>query len=366
MSESKFETKRRQAYINLRFLNEEVNRILFEDTEDTVSTALFGPTVRDAIAGGIVDELWVSIELLGKTPKFIKKLIVKHFVERLGEPISCDFYEMPEFFGKFEIKTKFGPKILYLWSTVIQLNWTCDNGMFQIKSPSFIGYYGIQNALETNEIHLAAPKEVTVDNVQQILLEGANITKKYGWVMSADSIQHLNRIVEKSKPLEEHSGYIYGFRAYSINAVGRLVGARGVSWNTSKLTVDCPDFLEHIKSAELCRGGDNYGADGHRTSHACGIHIYKDPIECLFTYDNGNANAVALVVAWGNIWEGERGYLAEHVRIERLWVFDTTKHPLAPDYEVAGGVVVGATRTDLMHDLFSRGVNPQTGNPLIN
>lgn len=174
-----------------------------------------------------------------------------------------------------------------------------------------------------------------------------------GWRISPDSMATIQRAFEKNKPLQEYNETILGFRAYNISSQGYLTGAQGVIWETPKLTVDCPQFREHIQDSESTVGGGARNDSGQNV-HGCGIYMYKDPTECVIYYGVGNKmHAIAAVVGWGDFWEGERGYRIEHARIEKLWVLG--QRPLRP-YKINGGVVMDCKIQDFFKDIYSTGL----------
>lgn len=316
------------------------------------SFLFFGPAVRESLMGGQFDE--IDLFIGGNT---VSKAFTASFAYYLISHVKLitDEEEKTDKLGAFQLKTQFGTEYkINVWFHRPGVIWSCDDVTFSLPNnkPQHSGSINIPTFTDVS-LQILNYDSITAENVIEHLKIGADLTTRYGWQMSTETLQKLNGIIESSKPLDMVYETITGFRSFNIDPNGKLQGFHSTIWDTAELEVDCPEFRVHIKESEETSGGSPITATGEY-GHGCGIYIYKSVMECLMNYAG---QAIAVVVAnGGDVWEGERGYRVEKARIEKLWVFRDSKFKLAPNYQVNGGVVVDCTRDEFLREVFSSGM----------
>lgn len=347
------DAKLRQSYVRLKPAMDEIKELVFYNKN--IGLIFFGSTVRDSIAGGLVNNYNIHVGVYNSD--YFGTLMQKDISARFPR-LESENDEKGNFLGKYSFKSKFGDKTFEIWTKIPSPNWSVDRGFFDGQYHTNIAW--VTNALTNKKITLFDSQKVNKDNYETVLKEGAQISVQYGLTIDEQSLAVINRIVDSLKPLEMFNETIYGFRSFKINRQGKLQGFYNAIWETAELEADCPDFRDHIKAAVVTDGGSAQTEDG-MSVHGCGIYIYKDLMECIMNYQ-GQALALC-VLNGGDFWEGERGFRAEKVRIEKLWVFKGAT--LNPTYEVVGGVMVDVSRTDAIKDILGLGLNIDTSNTLL-
>jgi len=317
---------------------------VYEALRDTVFLGednifdLTGAGVRDAIFGGVNPNNHYEVRFQIPANSFYRKLLENHLAKwQIGA-------------NKYKIVPKTGPIEFSFWTTPKFL-WNCDIGSFNLGD--YIAAPHIKEINKTKQIELINYHSVSkTSDAKEALNYGIELCQKYNWTIEEGTLKYLAGIIEQDAPLSEGQ-FVVGFRAYNIQH-GYLYGGAGNPWETAQLSVDCPNFRQHMRAAVETTGGEPIDSSGRRI-HGCGIYIYKDPAECVHYYGIGKSmNAIAAVVGWGDIWEGERGYRVEHSRIEKLWVFQDS--PQLRPYEINGGVIVNASLGDFYKDIYSTGL----------
>lgn len=301
---------------------------------------LSGVGVLDAYYGGFEQKFNVAHLVFLKYPWTLN--VLKYSLKDFQDPKNPDNYIFKGKNGDFTVsfKAEFVPI------------WSCEKILFTRS--------GGENFVSNDRISLLS-KPTTADEAKEFLAKGIKYCQRYGWAIEPHSLEILAKKIEFDQPFEVKEA-VLGFRAYSIEN-GYLKGGAGNLWITAKLSVDCPDFHQHINDSVSTVGGYSTSSDGAKI-HACGIYIYKDPTECVHYYGIGKKmNAIAAVVGWGDIWEGERGYRVEHSRIEKLWVMGDNVQ-LRP-YDIVGGVIVNAKLADFYREIYTSGLSIDSANSLF-
>lgn len=326
----------RDAVVRLAPIMEQVNEQVFDDYN--LGQQMFGDTVRNAVLGGIIDEINIQID----------KLSNDHHAFIFGKYLNAKFPTAVKFDDHvtFMMETKFGPQRVNLYNTLPIVYWNIDQGTYNghdyIQFPNDNSIQLIRNDLVKQS-----------DNPKAILQRGIELATKYGMTLDEYSIKLLAEQISAKEPPEHVNETIIGFRSYKINLFGYLVGSYGVSWNSETLTVDCPEFISHVKSA----GSDWRMAnlEGNPNQHQCGIYIHKDPATCL--YEVSGTQAMAMVYAYGVVGDFEKGYRTQHCKIVKLWVFSNSAsgQEITPQlaqgvYNTEKGIIVGAKYSDFLYD----------------
>jgi hypothetical protein len=334
-----FNKKVQQSYVRLKAAGEEINEVFFNNN---INTVFFGETVRDAIAGGLVDNFHAVI--WAPDNKYWRNLIFNDLARRF-ERVNHEYDEEPSFLGQWKFKSKFGDKTVCFYSNRPTPIWSCDNSLFDTNA----GVHGelayLERTLNVKTIDIINKIHVTEKNYEKELLYAAGISAKYGWNIGESSLEHINGIIEQLKPLPEITdSLIVGFRIFAVKN-GLLRGYHSTDWPTEKLDAVCEQgkLKQHLQSTDFDRG-----------EHGCGIYIYKDAAEAMNEYKN---DAVALVMGWGNAFEGERGWRVEHCRIDKLWIWDAKKRPDRGQYNIAGGIILGTKQGDFFREIYTSGVD---------
>ncbi len=132
----------------------------------------------------------------------------------------------------------------------------------------------------------------------------------------------------KEPPPEPWTGVLSGWRCYKLKAApgdpGILQGDAGRYWRGTRFQAECngaytgpnsPDSPNHMQEHSEAQNGG-----------ACGIYMQFKP-----RINHGNWQVYASCVAWGNVHLYTDGARCQYVRIEKLYVMDTT---LAKDAEL--------------------------------
>ena len=333
----------KDIYARLRPVYDKIQEEVFFN--QGVPFYLSGPGVRDAIYGGF-DNNFVLTNFIPDNNyipshwwKYIGESLDRTLEKFLVEDDIC--YQLETRMGKFNFKIKNDYQPIwsfdnYLWGPTLSLN--------NLSTPPNISARRPKDAAEAKEQ----------------LIYGNQICQQYGWVIPQNVLEMFASVIELEAPLEKAQPVV-GFRAYNIEN-GYLKGAHQATWETAKLSVNCPDFRLHIRESATTVGGISRNEKGD-TIHSCGIYIYKDPTECVHYYGIGKRmGAIAAVIGWGDTWEGERGYRVEHARIEKLWVL--TDQQLRP-YDIYGGVIVNAKLNDFYKDIYTSGLEFEASRSLF-
>jgi hypothetical protein len=334
-----FNKKIQQSYVRLKSAGEEINELFFENNIDTT---FFGETVRDAIAGGLVDNFHAKI--WAPDNKYWRNLIFNDLARRF-ERVNHEYDEEPNFLGQWKFKSKFGDKTVCFYSNQPTPIWSCDMATFNTDGNQHTNLEYMERTLKTKLIDIVNKGYVSTANHEKELLYAAGVGAKYGWTIGESSLAHINGIIEELKPLPEITdSLIVGFRIFAVK-YGVLQGYHNAQWKTEKLDAVCDQdkLKQHLQSTDFDRG-----------EHGCGIYIYKDAAEAINEYKN---DAVALVMGWGNAFEGERGWRVEHCRIDKLWIWDSNKRPDRGQYNIAGGIILGAKQGDFFREIYTSGVD---------
>ncbi len=314
---------------------DEIKREVFFDIPNFT---FVGSTVRDAIYGSGPDIYEVKIQDTGlEVPSMYKKLLTKYFEGFNNYSLSDDGIT------SFTIDTVFGPKEVRIIPNDYQYHWSCDRSYFDTLG------IGSWSRISASPISLHNKPQIT--DPKAVLQQGVDIASKYGWSIELESINWLADAIKYSEPPEKVNETLIGFRAYKITN-GYLYGQHNVAWRSETLTVDCPDFVRHIKETDA--DWRMAGLGGGKSVDECGIYIHKDPATCL--YEVSNIQAMAMVYAYGVVGDFEKGYRAQHCKIVKLWVFENTASgkaftpQLAPVYNVENGIIVGAKYADFLYD----------------
>jgi len=320
----------KDAVMRLAPIAEEVKRQLMLNRSE-LTFSFVGETVRDALYRGLVDSYKIEFHYGIGEPA--ATFVTEHFKKFL----------QPD--GSYKLATKYGDVRIELGTEDDISPWNCDWYSYNltqgiVKKSSKVGLLESNNALS-----LVDNGSSIIPSAKEVLEQGAQLALKYGWNIETESINRLTKSIEADKPLENTHELVIGFRSYQLAQQYmsggynyHLRGAHGAIWQTKELSVDCPDFKEHVRSVGEDWRGRGTGNANTNGNHDCGIYVYKDPSECLFHYgldakvDSKNS-AMAIVYCWGVIGEFEHGYRVEHCEIQRLWIWDSEKK-LAKNYGI--------------------------------
>ena len=322
---------------------EEIKKQYLLDTD--IAFYFCGETVRESLFGGLVDKYKVYVSFL--TDRSFSPFIYKH----LEQFKDTD--------GNYILDTKFG-KIVVEFVESSYYPWSCDSYQYSLdkgayKNSTKIGILESNNTLALNDTW----KPSKDDSPQEVLEYGIKQAQLHGWTIEQASIEKLAKAIQQFSPLNNTHELVIGFRNYNLinnpvrnggTNIYTLKGSHG-PWPTETLSVDCPNFEEHVKNVDSdWRSRSGYANTNGQ--HDCGIYVYKDPSECLFhygMYNNDSVNkAMALVYCWGVIGEFEHGYRVQHCQIARLWIWDKDKY-LTDSYKIEE-IISGAKFSDFLYD----------------
>ena len=320
-----------EAEQRLKIMYDEISTNVFSGN---ASFTIVGKTVVPILFGTEPDEYIIRIsEDLTNLTEFLLESYLSGFSDYNKESENVYTFSVETVFGRKYIRTE------HLDTMVFWDLFHCFYSDEKIYNPP----------TETSSIKLI--NKTYIKDPKAVLQQGVDIASKFGLNIDLESINYLADLIKYAEPPEKVNETLIGFRAYKI-INGYLQGQHNVVWRNETLTVDCPEFVRHIKETDV--DWRMASVTGQKSGHECGIYIHKDPATCL--YEVNGIQAMAMVYAYGVIGDFEKGYRAEHCKIVKLWVFENTASGkpvtpyLAQAYNVEKGIIVGATYSDFLYD----------------
>ncbi len=142
-----------------------------------------------------------------------------------------------------------------------------------------------------------------------------DLSASYGGKETASDIEDSIQMPASEGDVTDVTDVVYGWRRYNLSwSKGKwcLFGS-WAKWESREKTASCSVQGMH---------GDFQSVEHGRCQ--CGIYSLKDRDDLRRV--PFRANVDALVVMWGTVREYQRGYRAEHVRIERLYIPEGFRH----------------------------------------